>query len=71
MEHHDDWTKGDDKLESETRKWTGITEFSNRDEPEEVQEAIPVILNNYEKHNLHAGFQYHDNRVSMNAKNMN
>ena len=41
MEHHDDWTKGDDELENETRKWTGITEFSNRDESEEVQEAIP------------------------------
>ena len=45
MEHHDDRTKGDDELENETRKWTGITEFSNRnedrDESEEVQEAIP------------------------------
>ena len=45
MEHHDDWTKGDDELENETRKWTGITEFSNRNEDrdasEEVQEAIP------------------------------
>ena len=41
MEHHDDWTKRDDELENETRKWTGITEFSNRDESEEVQEAIP------------------------------
>ena len=45
MEHHDDWTKGDDELENETRKWIGITEFSNRNEDrnasEEVQEAIP------------------------------
>ena len=45
MEHHDDWTRGDDELENETRKWTGITEFSNRNEDrnasEEVQEAIP------------------------------
>ena len=41
MEHHDDWTKGDDELENETRRWTGITEFSNRDESEEVREAIP------------------------------
>ena len=29
-----------------------------------------MILNNYEKHNLLVGFQYHDNRVSMNSKNM-
>ena len=45
MEHHDDWTKGDDELENETRTWTGITEFSNRNEDrnasEEIQEAIP------------------------------
>ena len=45
MEHHDDWTKGDDELDNETRTWTGITEFSNRNEDqnasEEVQEAIP------------------------------
>ena len=45
MEHHDDWTEGDDELENETRTWTGITEFSNRNEDrnasEEVQEAIP------------------------------
>ena len=41
MDHHDDWTKGEDELENETRRWTGITEFSNRDESEEVQEAIP------------------------------
>ena len=41
MEHHDDWTKRDDELENETRKWTGITEFFNRDESEEVQELIP------------------------------
>ena len=45
MEHHDDWTKEDDELENETRKWTGITEFSNRNEDrnasEEVQEAFP------------------------------
>ena len=25
MKHHDDWTRGDDELESETRKWTSIT----------------------------------------------
>ena len=45
MEHHVDWTNGDDELENETRKWTGIIEFSNRNEDrhasEEVQEAIP------------------------------
>ena len=45
MEHYDDWTKGYDKLENETRKWTGITEFSDRNidrnASEEVQEAIP------------------------------
>ena len=44
-EHHDDWTNGDDEFKNETRKWTGITEFSNRNEDrdtsEEVQEAIP------------------------------
>ena len=45
MEHHDDWTKGDDELKNGTRKWRGITEFSNRNEDrdasEEIQEAIP------------------------------
>ena len=45
MEHHDDWTEGDDESENETRTWTGITEFSNRNEDrnasEEIQEAIP------------------------------
>ena len=76
MEHHDDWTKGDDELENETRKWTGITEFSNRNEDrnasEEVQDGQhPMILNNSEKHNQHEAFRYHDNRVSTNAKNMN
>ena len=41
IDHHDDWTKRDYELENETRRWTGgITEFSNRDESEEVQEAI-------------------------------
>ena len=44
MEHHDDWTKEDDELENETRRWTGITEFFNRDESEKVQEAIPDDL---------------------------
>ena len=75
MEHHGDWTKGDDELENETRKPTGITEFSKRNEDrsasEEVQEQYPMILNNSEKHNQHEVFQYHDNRVSTNAKNMN
>ena len=45
MEHHDDWTKGDDELENETRTWTGITEFCNRNEDrnasKKIQEAIP------------------------------
>ena len=76
MEHHDDWTKGDDELENETRKWTGITEFSNRNEDRdalrrEFRRRYPMILNNYEKHNLHEVFQYHDNRVSTNVKNIN
>ena len=56
MEHHDDWTKGDDELENETRTWTGITEFSNRnedrnirrgsgnnaDDPEQLRETQPA-----------------------------
>ena len=76
MEHHDDRTKGDDELENETRKWTGITEFSNRNEDrnasEEVQEAIPDDPEQLRETQPARGLlQYHDNRVSTNAKNMN
>ena len=46
------------------------TEMKTEMNPKRFRRRYPMILNNYEKHNLHAGFQYHDNRVSTNAKNM-
>ena len=50
MKHHDDWTRGDDELESETRKWTSITEFSNRNEDRNISEKIQeTILNESEQ----------------------
>ena len=50
MKHHDDWTRGDDELESETRKWTSITEFSNRNEDRNISEKIQeTILDEFEQ----------------------
>ena len=74
MEHHDDWTKRDDELENETENGqvslSSPTEMKTEMHPKRFRRQYPMILNNSEKHNQHEVFQYHDNRVSTNAKNM-
>ena len=58
------------KLEIEQVLPSSPTEMKTEMNPKRFRRRYPMILNNYEKHNLNEVFQYHDNRVSTNVKNM-